>query len=209
MDYSRKSFAKRYWLPILAISLGLSLIGYAAWDVFGNVGNVRETQNNLEQQWDLSPGERVGSALASGLVAPPKPLPGNAIARIAIPALKQQWIVVEGTAPKDIATAPGHYSFSAMPGQKGNFAVAGHREIGLFWDLDKVKPGSDIVVETRKGTYTYVVTRNFVTDPQSWAEVSAAPPGFRAGQKVLTLTTCDPKWDNYHRLVIHALLKTA
>lgn len=200
---------KRYWIPIALAVFGLSFLGYGAWAIFGNVGNVRDTQNQLEQQWDTSSlGEQVGTASASGLVAPPKPLPGNAIARIAIPSLKQDWIVVEGTAPKDIVTAPGHYSFSAMPGQKGNFAVAGHREIGLFWDLDKVKHGDKIIVETRKGTYTYVVTRNMITDPQSWAEVSATPPGFGKGTRVLTLTTCDPKWDNYHRLVIHAVLQS-
>ena len=206
MRRSRISIAKRYWLPILAVVLGFSFLGYAAWDVFGNVGNVRDHQQELEQEWASSLGEKVGTASASGLAEPPKPLPGNAIARIAIPSLNQQWIVVEGTEPKDIAEAPGHYDFSAMPGQKGNFAVAGHREIGLFWDLDRVKAGTEIVVETRKATYRYVVTRNFITHPQSWAEVQAAPPGFKKGSKVLTLTTCNPKWDNYQRLVVHAVL---
>jgi sortase A len=86
--------------------------------------------------------------------------------------------------------------------------VAGHRALGLFWDLDKIKPGDEIVVESRKGTFTYVVTRNFITAPDSWPEVSATPPGFRAGNKVLTLTTCNPKTDNYQRLVIHAVIKT-
>jgi sortase A len=199
----------RAWSLLIKIPLtaGVALLVIAAYQMFGNVTNVRQDQAQMERQWSTSLGERVGSGSASALVEPPKPLPGNAIARLAIPSLNQQWIVVEGTAAQDIVTAPGHYSGTALPGQKGNFAVAGHREIGLFWDLDKVKPGAEIIVETRKGTFTYVVTRNFITAPDSWTEVSAVPPGFRPGNRLLTLTTCDPKWDNYHRLVVHAVLR--
>ena len=193
---------------VAVLALGIGLLWYGLDSVYGNQGNVRKDQSQLEQQWSSSLGEQVGIASASGLVDPPKPIPGNALARIRVPSLGQQWIVVEGTSLADIATAPGHYSFSAMPGQKGNFAVAGHREKGLFWDLDRIKTGDEIIVESRRGTFTYVVTRNFITSPQSWAEVSATPPGFGAGNKILTLTTCNPKWDNYERLVIHAVIKT-
>lgn len=207
---ARPGLRDRAWslLPRIAVILGLMVLTLVGYRMFGNVGNVHQDQAQLEQQWSTSLGEQVGSVSASGLVEPPKPLPGNAIARIVIPSLNQKWIVVEGTAASDIRTAPGHYSGTALPGQKGNFAVAGHREIGIFWDLDKVKSGAEIVVESRKGTFTYVVTRNFITSPQSWAEVSPTPPGFKAGNKLLTLTTCNPKWDNYERLVIHAVLKS-
>jgi len=200
----------RAWSLLIKIPAvcGVALLLIVAYQMFGNVTHVHQDQQRLEQQWSSSLGEQVGFDSASGLVEPPKPLPGNAIARIAIPSLNQKWIVVEGTAAQDIATAPGHYSGTAFPGQKGNFAVAGHREIGIFWDLDKVKVGAEIIVETRKDTYTYTVTRNFITAPDSWAEVSAVPPGFKKGAKVLTLTTCDPKWDNYHRLVVHAVLRS-
>ena len=193
---------------LIVALMGLGLIGYGIWDIVGNAGNVAAAQDQLEEQWSSSLGEQVGIDSASGLVDPPKPLPGNAIARMSVPSIGEQWIVVEGTSLADIATAPGHYSFSAMPGQKGNFAVAGHREPGIFWDLDKVKKGDKITVETRKGTFTYVVTRNFITSPQSWPEVSTVPPGFSKGNKILTLTTCNPKWDNYERLVVHAVLQS-
>jgi sortase A len=190
----------------LTVMLALILAGVGMFKIFGHEGAVRAGQQQLEQTWSSSLGEQVGTASAGALVSPPKPLPGNALARMTVPSLNQSWIVVEGTSLADIATAPGHYSFSAMPGKVGNFSVAGHREIGIFWDLDEIKPGNKIVVETRSGTFTYVVTRNFITAPDSWAEVSPTPPGFRPGSKVLTLTTCNPKWDNYERLVIHAVL---
>lgn len=198
----------RWWMiPVTLITFSLGLFGYAAWTTYGHAPAIHDHQADLSAQLQLSLGEQIGNVGASGLVKAPKALPGQALARITIPSLKLEWIVVEGTAPGDIAQAPGHYSFSAMPGQKGNFAVAGHRSPGLFWDLDKVKPGTVIMVESRKGTFTYVVTRNFITAPDSWAEVSTTPPGFRTGNKVLTLTTCNPKWDNYQRLVIHAVIQ--
>lgn len=194
----------RIWIyPVVAIIIGLSLWGYAMWDIFGDTGTVQQTQSQLEEQWEATPTPTVAPK------KPPKPvvpLPGDAVARVSIPALGLKWVVVEGTSPNDIAYAPGHFSFSALPGQRGNFAVAGHRSPGLFWDLDKVTPGMRVVVESHHGTFTYVVTRNFITSPQSLPEVSPTPPGFNKGDKVLTLTTCNPKWDNYERLVIHASL---
>jgi sortase A len=196
-----------WWIPASCVVLGLSIAAGAVWSKFGNLDDVRDHQSQLEQQLQVSAGDGFGNIGASALVKPPKPLPGEALARIKIPSLKQEWVVVEGTAPGDIAEAPGHYEFSALPGQKGNFAVAGHREPGLFWDLDRVKTGDLIVVESRRGTFTYVVTRNFITSPQSWPEVSATPPGFGKGTKILTLTTCNPRWDNYERLVIHAVIQ--
>lgn len=190
------------------IVLGLSILVGAFWNLYGGVGDVRNHQDQLGDQLKVSIGDGLGGIGASALVKPPKPLPGSALARIRIPSLNQEWVVVEGTEPNDIKYAPGHYEFSALPGQRGNFAVAGHREPGLFWDLDKVKSGAEIVVETKTGTFTYVVTRNFITSPQSWPEVSATPPGFAKGNRLLTLTTCNPKWDNFERLVIHAVIKT-
>jgi sortase A len=47
------------------------------------------------------------------------------VARLTIPKLKKHWVVVEGVTPYDIRYAPGHYPDSAMPGEVGNFAVAG------------------------------------------------------------------------------------
>ncbi len=42
-----------------------------------------------------------------------------------------------------------------MPGQVGNFSVAGHRNRAIFWGLDELDNGDAIVVETRPtGTST-------------------------------------------------------
>ena len=193
---------------VAAVVAGVLIITYAMFVMFGHQGAVNDRQAQLQDAFDFSTGTQVGVAAAGGLVTPPRPLPGDAVARVTVPALHLEWVVVEGTAPDDIRTAPGHFTDSAMPGQKGNFAVAGHREPGLFWDLDKIRPGYEIVVQSKKGTFTYVVTKNFITKPPLRAEIAPTPPGFLKGDKVLTLSTCNPKWDNYERLIVHAEMRT-
>jgi Sortase domain len=54
-------------------------------------------------------------------------LRGTAIGRLYLPRLHLHWVVVEGVALADIRYAPGHYPGTALPGDPGNFAVAGHR----------------------------------------------------------------------------------
>jgi sortase A len=128
-----------------------------------------------------------------------------------IPRLGSHWVVVEGVGPADIAYAPGHYPETAMPGQIGNFSVAGHRSPAIFWDLDRLQVGDAIVVETRDTWYVYRVTQSRIVLPTA-VEVVAPVPGQPAATPTdayLTLTTCNPKWDNYERLIVHAKLERA
>jgi LPXTG-site transpeptidase (sortase) family protein len=139
------------------------------------------------------------------------PLPGNAVARLIIPKLGQRWIVVEGVDKDDIANAPGHYTGTAMPGRIGNFAVAGHRSPAIFRYMDRIAVGDLIIVETQTRRYTYKVTETMRTGPKAWYVVDPNPnnPGSKPKVAMLTLTTCDPWYDNTHRLVDHArLIKT-
>ena len=201
-------------LLVVALMAGGTAIGLfgSAWQrTYGHQDAVQSHQDTLEDVWGAGAvstqelfGSLVAGAAAEAVGGVPKPFPGSAIARLWIPALNLHWVVVQGTASWDIASAPGHYSFSALPGEKGNFAVAGHRSPGIFWDLDRLRAGDEIIVETRHGTFIYNVMITKITSPKSWAEVSSNPPGFPAGSRVLTLTTCNPKWDNYERLVVHA-----
>jgi sortase A len=95
-----------------------------------------------------------------------------------------------------------------MPGKVGNFAMAGHRSPGIFWDLDQVKPDDYLIVETRTDWYVYQVFQDQIVTPTS-VEVIAPTPnkaGVAPTQADITLTTCNPKWDNYQRLVVHGKL---
>ena len=56
-------------------------------------------------------------------------------------------IVREGTEAGILSVAAGHIVGTALPGQMGNFAVAGHRDT-LFRGLKDVRLGDEIEFET-------------------------------------------------------------
>jgi LPXTG-site transpeptidase (sortase) family protein len=188
----------------LMITFGLIVLLFAAYEVWGKTAIVDAHQNDLDQQLNQAWGQDPVPGPSTS-AKPQVPLPGNAIARLYFPSQKKHWVVVQGVTQKDIRFAPGHYPDSAMPGQKGNFSVAGHRNRATFWDLDKLKPGEKIVVETKTNWYVYQVVKQRIVLPTAVEVVRPVPPTMTAG-KLITLTTCNPKFDNYQRLIIHGTL---
>lgn len=86
---------------------------------------------------------------------------GQGIANLYIPRFGKDYAqtIVEGTTDADLELGPGHYVGTAIPGQIGDFAVAGHR-VGKgepFLNLDKLHPGDAIVVQTKTNWYIYRV----------------------------------------------------
>ncbi|GAA1801981.1 class E sortase [Planosporangium flavigriseum] len=199
----------------LCITLGMILLLFAAYEVWGKTAAVNAHQTELDKQlaqaWDPSSSPAVGptpSASASSSASALPPPDGKAIARMYIPRMGKQWIVVQGVTPADIRFAPGHYPTSAMPGQVGNFSVAGHRTPAIFWDLDQVKDGDEVVVETKDTWYVYRVNESHIVLPTAVEVVAPVPnqPGKKPTQAMLTITTCNPKFNNYQRLIVHAVL---
>src|SRR5262249_40020500 len=146
----------------------------------------------------------VGTSSAPGGM-PAAPPSGGAIARLYIPRMHKQWVVVQGVAPSDIRYAPGHYPDTAMPGQLGHFSGARHRTPAIFWDLDQVRKGDYVGVETRDSWYVYRVSEIEIVSPHAIEVVAPTPdhPGQPPTKKMITLTTCNPKLDNYQRLIVH------
>jgi sortase A len=193
------------------ITLGAIVLLLAAYEVWGKSAVIASHQDDLNQQLDelwsapLPAGDSDEDQQKSEQLGPP---PGDAIARLYIPRIDKYWVVVEGVDLDDIRYAPGHYPESAYPGQIGNFSVAGHRTLAIFWDLDQVAPGDAVVVETRDTWYVYEMYDQEIVTPDAVEVVSPVPgqPGAEPSEALLTLTTCNPKFDNYERLVVHAEL---
>jgi LPXTG-site transpeptidase (sortase) family protein len=196
----------------VCITLGLILLLFAAYEVWGKTAAVNAHQGDLDKQlaqdWG-GPAPATSASPSAGPKADALPPPdGKAIARLYIPRMGKQWIVVQGVTPADIRFAPGHYPTSAMPGQVGNFSVAGHRTPAIFWDMDLVKQGDEIVVETKDTWYVYKTSQVEIVSPHAVQVVAPVPnqPGKKPTEQMLTLTTCNPKFNNYQRLVVHAVL---
>ncbi len=185
-----------------------------------------ELTQDLLQKWEDDP--TLGPDLPGGGLAS-IPL-GDGFARIRIPAFGADYVkvVIEGTDPDVLVQGPGHYVDSAMPGELGNFALAGHRvsKGSPFLDLDQLRPGDAIVIETEEFWFTYRVlgdpaTGSFDADPsgipgqqivmpQDTQVVFPVPglddPTAEPTAAYLTLTTCEPKFSARLRLIIHAAL---
>lgn len=131
-------------------------------------------------------------------------LPENIIGVLKIPKIDLKVAVQEGTDMETLKYAVGHFKETSMPGEDGNFAVAGHRAYTynkFFSNLDKIQTGDSIEVLNNEGLHIYKVTSSEVVEPQQ-VEVLES----NLDEKSITLITCTPKFVGSHRLVIKGKL---
>ncbi|TDC82927.1 class E sortase [Micromonospora sp. KC606] len=216
-ELTRPSFASRLRTGArvtgeLLITFGLVVLLFAGYEIWGKSAIVDAHQgdlsNQLAQEWGPSGDPTVAPPTGGPTAKAKPPVEGKPLAGLYIPKLDKNWVVVEGVGQKDIRYAPGHYPKSAMPGQVGNFSVAGHRNRATFWRLDELTDGDEIVVETKSNWYVYKVVKSRIVRPDQVEVVSPQPLPLNGGKpkRLLTLTTCNPKFDNYQRLIVHAEL---
>jgi sortase A len=207
----------------ILVTVGLVLLLFVVYELFVTdlIADRRQTElsQDLHETWDRDP--TVVPVHESKL--------GDAFAVLHIPRLGADYerVVLEGTEEQQLKQGPGHYVDTAMPGEQGNVAFAGHR-VGKgspFLDLDAMRPGDPIVVETSDSWFVYRVlgdeeTGEFTGDPSGipgqeivrpedidvisptpGGDADAAPTG-----AYLTLTTCHPRYSARQRMIIHAQL---
>jgi len=140
---------------------------------------------------------------------------GGALTRLrvdkmgACAACKINVIVVEGISGNALRAGAGHYENTALPGENGNVAIAGHRT-GFgepFRHLDALRPGDKVTLETPIGTYIYQVIPPFDGHGNPWVthprDLTVLEPTIEA---TLTLTTCDPPHTSKNRLIVRLKL---
>lgn len=139
---------------------------------------------------------------------------GDVMAVVYAPRLGEDWRapVKSGVEAESLDRAGlGHYESTELPGEPGNFALAGHRQTygNILWNQDAFVPGDPIHVQTADGWYTYEVTETYVVEPTESAVLAPVPgsPGEDPGDaSVLTLTTCHPPYTTRERMITHAEL---
>lgn len=109
---------------------------------------------------------------------------GAPVARLVIPRLRLDEVVVEGVGDDALRAGPGHMTGSAMPGERGNAVISAHRD-RHFRTLGELAVGDTVVTESATGTVTWVVSRIRVVNADAPALHDSATP-------LLTLTTCWP-----------------
>ena len=142
------------------------------------------------------------TTVAATTVPPPDVKEGDPLARIEIPKIGVDKIVVAGVALSDLRKGPGHYPNTPLPGQLGNAAIAGHRTTygAPFFRVDELAAGDEIVVTTVQGTFRYLVTEIKVVKPTDFSVLDPTPDA------TLTLTSCNPRYSSRQRIVVKAKL---
>ena len=134
---------------------------------------------------ELSALRPVSTPMPDAVRRPSPPPAASVVGRIVIPRLDLSAIVREGVDARTLRRAVGHVPGTALPGEPGNAALAGHRDT-FFQQLKDVRRGDRVVVETPRGTFEYIVRDTRVVEPTT---VSVLDP---TAEQTLTLVTCYP-----------------
>nr|WP_240541052.1 class E sortase [Bifidobacterium colobi] len=182
---------------------------YIVWQMWWTGVEAEQAQNQTTQsaEWSAPGSDGNGStAIAKAQqgdppVQPKDPKYGDLIAQVYIPRFGSQWHrnLVEGTTLEQINRhGLGHYQTSQLPGQLGNFALAGHRNgYGQpLGDVDKLQEGDAIIVRTKDYWYVYHYTRYEIVLPTEVRVIAANPenPNAEPTKRMITMTTCEPKY---------------
>lgn len=185
-----------HWIGVLCLLAATAFGGYVVWLLWGTGLTTQRAQTDLRAGFE-SQIDTKDPAQAPARV----PL-DNAYAQILIPSIGVNLMVVQGTGYEDLKMGPGHYPDTADPWEdSGRVGIAGHRTTYLhpFFNLDKVSQGDRITLRTEYGSFDYTVDRVFVVPEFGSGKVLT-----QTKQPSLVLTTCNPKYLSYQRLIVTA-----
>lgn len=166
---------------------GCCALGYCAFTVI----DASRTQSRLARSLEQSR-IRTNAANQATVNLPSEHMnkvpaqPGTSlVARLEIPRLGLSVLVGEGVELRTLLGGLGHVPGTSWPGQRGNVAIAGHRDT-FFRPLRKIEMCDEISLDTPASTYNYRVSSFEVVDPHDVNELSFH------GKDELTLITCYP-----------------
>ncbi|GAA2837561.1 class E sortase [Kitasatospora sp. CM 4170] len=172
----------------------------------------------LRQRWSAAtPAAPPAAAPPTGSTEAAVPAPfgeDDGIGFLHVPAMGAgyQVLIKPGTDEKTLAEGvAGAYTepyAAAMPWEsQGNFALAAHRDGhgAKFHDLDVLKPGDPLVVETRDRWYVYRVDATLPkTSKDDTGVIAPVPTGspYTGPGRYITLTTCTPVYTSLYRMAV-------
>jgi sortase A len=202
------------------VTVGILILLFVAYQLWGTGIYESRQQSHLQSQFrqeqarERARARAAAAASATTTTRPQVPPPiGNPIGIIQIPKIGLTRAIVQGIGVEDLRKGPGHYPATPLPGQLGNAAIAGHRTTygAPFNRLDEVKPGDPIIIETQTSWYVYRETNEMKVSPSALWVTYPVPNhlGQTPTQRLLTFTTCNPKYSARQRLILFAHLVSA
>jgi sortase A len=160
-------------------------------------------QRGLERAW----AERLAAArgLSRADLARFAPATGDPVARLVVPAMGLDAIVVEGASPSEMRRGPGHLPSSPVPGDAGVSILTANRFAfgGFFAEINRLAPGDRVTVETLAGRRTFVVQTVSVV-PAENLDLSGD-----GTTPALLLFASAGRWGGGDRIVVRAIEEAA
>ena len=215
----------------ILVTVGVVTLLYVAWQLWiGDflIGNeVKSVAQARSQEWAQAaptaaptPSATTGSAPTPAATVEPPALPEPEDAQIFgnvwVPRFGPDFVFTlaggVSTARTLNSPAVGHYPDTAMPGQTGNFAVAGHRTTygAPFAGVPGLHIGDAVVIETPEGWFTYRF-RNLQYVVPTQVDVLLPVPQVSdvvATGKYITMTTCSPRYEQSERAVAYGVFES-
>jgi LPXTG-site transpeptidase (sortase) family protein len=130
--------------------------------------------------------ERVKAwTLASSVPAEHPAAAAGPLAVLKIPKIHLEVPILEGTDDPALDYGAGHVEGTALPGEVGNVAIAGHRD-GFFRGLKDIVVGDTMELETVRGSESFVVQNIWLVTPNDVWVLDPTPT------ESITLVTCYP-----------------
>jgi sortase A len=155
--------------------LALSYVGFALLDAWLYQAEQARRFERALKEANLARAESPGIAVSEG----------STLGRIEINSVGLTTMILEGTEEGTLRRAVGHIRGTPLPGQRGNVALAGHRDT-FFRGLRKIRVNDEITLTTLSGSYHYRVDSTKVVKPEE-TEVLKDDR-----DDTLTLVTCYP-----------------
>ncbi len=181
----RRKMGRQGWRR-LAVAVGFMLLGFGGWQL-GAAGYIHAkawlSQVLLSEAWATTVAKSDDDATLH------KPWPWadtGPVARLTVPALGVDQIVLAGASGRTLAFGPGHLDETARPGAAGHSVISGHRDTHFAF-LEDLAPDTKLEIQRADGAWqSYRVRDSQVIDART-ARLSLA-----AERPALTLVTCWP-----------------
>jgi sortase A len=215
----------RHRLGTLLLVVGLGVLAWAAtvyfWkDPFTTAYTAyeqRKLESALDQQfetWKPAPKPK-----PKPVAKPSKPTPrprndvrreaerfrlasedGDAVAKLTIPRLGLDVVLVNGTSSGDLRRGPGRHLDTFMPGERQLVYVAGHRTTygAPFSNIDRLQEGDMISVDAPYASIDYEVTRHRIVDDNDLSVLESH------NREELVLQACHPRFFSSQRYLVYA-----
>ena len=213
----------------LLLTAGVLVLLFVAWQLW--IGDAiigaqfKSEADSLTQEWaeaapaaPATPAPDPDPSAPAATEPPALPQPGNGevFGVLRVPRLGPDYqFKLAGGVSASVTLDPigiGHYPDTAMPGQAGNFAIAGHRGShgAPFADLPSLRLGDAVVVETPEGWYTYRFRNLEYVQPDGVGVLLPVPqaPEVQADDKIITMTTCSPRYGFSERAIAYGVFES-